>query len=614
MSGFRAVIYCRCSTEEESQKDALKKQVTEAKECVAAQGWRLVDTYVESVSGTSTKGRAEYNRLFDDLATNKFDVVVIKSQDRLMRNTKDWYLFLDQMTRNAKRLYLYIERKFYSADDALISGIKAILAEDYSRELSKKINNAHKNRQSHGGKPILTGNVYGLRKTIDGSYEVIPEEAAVKVRMYELFAAGYGSRSVANILKNEGIVNRKGVPFTPANIRRMIQNPLNKGIVVMNRRHFDFDTKKIYDVPESEQYVYPGMVPAVVSDELWQKANEQIQKRSVKKNSSDKRMRGKNPGRYLFSGKIFCGVCGSPYYRRVRRAYKDQQPIYEWKCREYLETGRKGGELSRPQIRKVPLEEYTGCNNVHLNESELLSFLEEVFESRYRIDKEIIIEKMIDVLNSVLQENDSQSEIAAEQQRSEKIREQLNVLLDKLLEGIISDDIYKEKQKQLQSRLDDSLKKVRELEVQREKECTLKERILHIKATLKEQHLLEKATVAGMLDEITKIVIYPKHMEICFSFAKMLNLSETQLFSEDEEEILRIEYGNRFNPCARQREKYKDVFEYIKEHPDTTARKVAEVMNLSLSAMQKRFERLKKEGKIRFVGSGGKGYWEVLEK
>ena len=46
MEQLRAVIYNRCSTEDESQKDALVKQVQESKNCVHEQGWKLVDTYV----------------------------------------------------------------------------------------------------------------------------------------------------------------------------------------------------------------------------------------------------------------------------------------------------------------------------------------------------------------------------------------------------------------------------------------------------------------------------------------------------------------------------------------------------------------------------------------
>ena len=73
---MRAVIYARCSTDEESQKDALVNQVKEAKECVKRQNWMLVDTYIESRSGTTTKGRTEYNRLYEDLQRDIFDVIV----------------------------------------------------------------------------------------------------------------------------------------------------------------------------------------------------------------------------------------------------------------------------------------------------------------------------------------------------------------------------------------------------------------------------------------------------------------------------------------------------------------------------------------------------------
>ena len=129
----RAVIYCRCSTEEECQKDALIRQAAEARECVCRLNWSLEDEYIESRSGTSTRGREQYQRLFSDLLRDKFEIVVIKSQDRLMRNTKDWYVFVDRLVTCGKRLYLYLENRFYSADDSLITGIKAILAEEYSR-------------------------------------------------------------------------------------------------------------------------------------------------------------------------------------------------------------------------------------------------------------------------------------------------------------------------------------------------------------------------------------------------------------------------------------------------------------------------------------------------
>ena len=109
-----------------------------------------------------------------------------------MRNTRDWYLFADRLNCAGKRLYFYLENTFYSPEDALLTGIKAILAEEYSRELSKKMNLAHQKRQQNNGKPVLTSKSYGYRRTADGAIEIIPEEAAVKHRMYELCAAGLG--------------------------------------------------------------------------------------------------------------------------------------------------------------------------------------------------------------------------------------------------------------------------------------------------------------------------------------------------------------------------------------------------------------------------------------
>ena len=213
MGQIRAVTYCRCSTEEESQIDALSRQVQEGRDCIAEMGWIQAGEYVESKSGTTRKGRTEYNRLFDDLQMDLFDVIVIKSQDRLMRNVKDWYVFLDRMISNGKRLYIYIERKFYTPDDALITGIKAILAEEYSRELSKKINNAHRHRQKNGGKVMLTSHTYGYHKNNDGSVSIIESEAAIIREIYELSAAGYGCYSIVNILRNERHLKRSGRAF-----------------------------------------------------------------------------------------------------------------------------------------------------------------------------------------------------------------------------------------------------------------------------------------------------------------------------------------------------------------------------------------------------------------
>ena len=126
----RVGIYNRCSTEEENQKNALATQAEESLELAKKMGWKVVGQYVEAQSGTSADNRKEYRKMLQGIEENKFDIIMIKSIDRLARNTKDWYLFLDCITRRGVRLYMYLECKYYDAEDSLLTGIKAILAED----------------------------------------------------------------------------------------------------------------------------------------------------------------------------------------------------------------------------------------------------------------------------------------------------------------------------------------------------------------------------------------------------------------------------------------------------------------------------------------------------
>lgn len=580
----RAVIYARCSTDEESQKDALAKQVAEAKECVQKKGWLLVDMYVESRSGTSTKGRMEYNRLYADLQKDKFDVIVIKSQDRLMRNTKDWYLFVDRLTVSLKKLYIYIENKFYSTDDTLLTGIKAILAEEYSRELSKKINNAHRNRQKKGSAIILTSNTYGYRRLPDKTIEVIKEEAQVKRRMYQLCAGGYGCRTIAAILKKDGIHNRKGGWFSDSDILRMIRSPINKGTVVMNRKHYDFDSKRMLKVPKENHFVYEHMLPQIVSDELWEAANRAIDERSGKRAIDEQTgnrttVKNSSSGRFPLSGRLYCGFCNEPYYRTVRRRHSDRHKIYEWKCRRYLQEGS------------------AECNNIHLNEEQLYQLMKDKQISYYQPDRDKIIRRMTEMLKLVLNEKDLKSEIDKEEKNCQQLKSQMSLLADKLLNGVFTDEMYQIKQRDLEKKLKESEVKIKRLEQKKGKGYSRKDQIAVIEEALRNTELIQKAAAEEMLRKTDKIVIYPQYMELVFHTEKL--------------QRLRIDYGNQFDYFRQKREDREIIADLMRENPYITAGQISRELGISLSCANYRIRALKKEGRIRFNGSGGKGKWEV---
>lgn len=357
---IRAVFYARVSTQEEAQLKALPKQIEECRDCIKGKGWELVDEYVdEGKSGTKTKGRSEYQRLLADMQEDKFDIVVVKSQDRLQRNTKDWYIFIDKLNKCGKKLFLYMENKFYEpSDDALITGIKAILAEEYSRDLSKKLNNANKRRieKAKAGKPVSAmgnGQTYGY-KIEKGRWVIDSEQAETVRKMYELYSELHSIRKVRNALNEQGYRNQQGRLFTDEVVGRVIKNVMHKGWVILNRHHRDFDTKEIIEKPEEEWVIVKYDHEAIVSEELWDSVNNELQSHRNKGNSKG---RGKRMGTDLLSGKIFCGTCGRVFWKHVS---KNSFGSYtQWYCSGKMSSGDLacgGSSISGVQIRKYLIE------------------------------------------------------------------------------------------------------------------------------------------------------------------------------------------------------------------------------------------------------------------
>lgn len=279
----RVAIYNRCSTEEEAQKNALEVQAAESLELVEEkkeEGWQVVAQYVESESGTSTKKRKEYLKLVEDVKQDKFDIVVVKSIDRLARNAKDWYLFLDCLMKHNTRLYLYLERKFYQSEDALVTGIKAILAEEFSKELSAKIKNAHRRRQQKQSGLNITREMFGWNKIGKDEFEVNPKEAAYFLMACQLVEAGCGFRKISNALYEVGARSKTGKRISEVQWRNMLRSQRAYGTVVLHKKEYDFIRKEQKQLPEEEWIIVDDALPALISFEYYEKIQEMLDVRA----------------------------------------------------------------------------------------------------------------------------------------------------------------------------------------------------------------------------------------------------------------------------------------------------------------------------------------------
>lgn len=512
---LRAVYYARVSTEEEKQVNALAKQCEEAEHCITSHNWLLVDRYIdEGKSGTTSKKRDEYNRLYEDLELNKFDVVVIKSQDRLMRNVKDWYIFIDKMVKNGKKLYFYLDNKWYESDDALITGIKAILAEEYSRELSKKINNSNRRRQQTGTSIITNGKLWGYDQK-NGELTVNEEEAKVVRRIFELYISGLGCRGIRKKLTEEGYLTRNATEFAETTIKRMIRNEKYKGTVIFNKQHKDFDTKKIIQNPPSEWIVHENRIPAIIEPAIWEEANRLLAERSIKAGSDGRidRIVGYNKSKHPLGGKIICGECGKAYYRsHIKRNGNSK---YVWQCSTYVQKGRIHPWQKAKKKYDSP-KDWVGCDGINLEADKVTELMNDI-ASNCSIDIEFLIDKMTEYITQLFGTEDNTYYIEETQKSISKINSQKSFLLDKFMNGIIGDLDYTKKNKELDAKLETLDQKMERLKNSEETKSEIQNKLQRIKREL-QNGIIDEEKASFIMDRVKQLTVYNDHLDIELEF------------------------------------------------------------------------------------------------
>lgn len=495
---MRAVFYARVSTEEEKQLNAIEKQIEENREVMKEKGWVLIDEYIDKgITGTQAKKRNEYLRMLDDIKKDKFDIIVAKDQTRLQRNTMDWYLFLNDIVQNQKRLYLYLENTFFDPKDKFIFGIKAMMAEEYSRDLSKKGNAAKKRRQEKG-KPIITNRTWGF-KNIDSNIYIDEEESKMIMKIYQMFADGFGGRVVARKLREDGVRNRNGKTLSENTIREIVKNPLYKGVVVMNKEHFDFEAKKVIKNPKDEWIYRTGLVPQIIEDELWERANKQLNSRKTIDRSHNI---GINKGNNLLSSKIICGTCGSKYWRNQRK-----QAVY-WYCSE----GTRSGKARERNGMK--------CVSLNLKEDEIFSLIEMLGNELIAKEKrDKVLSNAINKIFMTLSNTDDEKEIEDIQLKKEKLKKRKDTLMELLLDGTITKSDYSLKMQDITEQIAIVDKKEIKMQKNENKNEGLLERLNKVKE-LFESKKERGIEISLMCSHIEQIKVYENRLDIYLDFLK----------------------------------------------------------------------------------------------
>ena len=282
---MRAVIYTRYSAGPDQTVQSIEGQLRVCQNYITSHGWDFVRYYAdEHISGRTDK-RPQFQEMISAAERGEFDVLVVYSTDRFSRNKFDSINYKKKLKDLGIRIAYAAENIPDGPEGILLESLMEGWAEYYSEELSRKVkrgmSETARKGLSNGGR-----RTFGYRTGPDKKIMIDEEEARAVREVFKIVAAGQTIMTAVEWLHDNGYVSTIGKPHTHNSVKKML----------INKRYLG---TYIWDDVEIE-----GALPAIIDKPTFFEVQQRFEE--------NKRAMPKNRIKFLLSGKLYCGLCGSP--------------------------------------------------------------------------------------------------------------------------------------------------------------------------------------------------------------------------------------------------------------------------------------------------------------
>jgi len=488
---MRVTFYARVSSEKDEQLNSLDNQISYYRNFIKKNAnWEFVEGYIdEGLSGMSTKKRENFHNMISDAKAGLFDLVITKEITRFARNTLDSIQYTRDLLSYGVGVFFQNDNiNTLDEDSELRLTIMSGIAQDELRKLSSRIKFGH---QEAIKKNVVLGNsrIFGYRK--DNKRLVIDEKEAEMVReLFELYATDqYSMKQIEEIFWNKGYRNNNGKRICHSTMSNTISNPKYKGYYVGNKvKIIDMFTKKQKFLPPEEWVMFKDetgeIVPAIVSEDLWEKANAVLRRRSHDVKNRQNLCNHPN----LLTGKMYCTHCGKLYYRKDSKDRKGNV-LSRWICSGKINNGTDS------------------CPSFTIYEEEIKEVLTEVFKDTAE-DARLIIEEYSNMYAEVLAKDTSSGELQKLKDRLDFLSKKKSKLLEYNIAGQINDRDFVEMNKQISDESAEVYSTIQEIEYEINSRTEYKQRIEEIRNILLKaeneasQNMIDSAFINRYIDKI----------------------------------------------------------------------------------------------------------------
>jgi len=318
---MRCALYARFSSDLQSDQ-SVEDQIRILQERADREGWEVVNCYTDHAISGASLNRPGVQSLIRDIKGGAFDIILSEALDRLSRDLGDTS-YIQKLCRFQSVEIVTLAEGTIGVMDAALKGLMNQLFLD---DMKKKVLRGQRGRVETG--KVTAGLAFGYEvvkkfdangEPVRGERAIVPEKAAVVHRIYQNYADGIAPKAIAKKLNEEGILSPTGKHWHPSTIighrsrgHGILNCDLYRGLIVWNKTREDKEPGTNRRVPranpESEWVIHEAEHLRIVDDELW----AAVKARQGDLNKRKKFQSHKRP-KYLLSGLLKCGKCGSGY-------------------------------------------------------------------------------------------------------------------------------------------------------------------------------------------------------------------------------------------------------------------------------------------------------------
>ncbi len=508
---YNAAAYIRLSSDAKRKPgDSLETQQDIIENFIAASpDIQLTEVYIDNQATGTNFERPAFQRMLEDVESGRITCIIVKDLSRFGRNAIDCGYYIEKQLPALGVRFIAVTDSFDSleGDGGILLPLKNIIAESYALDISRKCRSVQR-QNIQDGRFVGRMAPYGFAKSTEDCHRLVVDEeaAAIVRRMFELAASGWSAGEITRDLNErkvlppshykweKGLFQSKKLLGKPFWQKRTVADILSDRVYVGDMVQGKTRTVngKELSVPREEWVCVPNTHEAVVSHELFNRAQERFRCRSERDKVTRRDALAYSP--HLFKGKVFCAHCGHPMHRH--RQNKDG--IYWYRCE------------SQWKIRK------DACYQVSVKEEELKTEIVALLRKHAEaiLGGYIHRERMTPVKNAA-----AETELAEINRELASSGYFLKSLYENLVAGAITAEEFSALKADYEGKIEALSRRADQLRAKRRERRNERESYQHFSDAVSEalaEHELTADTAQRLVDRI--LVHRDKSFEIVFRF------------------------------------------------------------------------------------------------